>query len=76
MKPTFEEFYEAVEKSFKRSWQVLKDEEAGCYIASEIDFIKMRYAEISKEFDDGLIDRETFMIGGVASVAHCLEMMY
>lgn len=76
MKPTFEEFYDAVEQGFKKRWQVLEAEEAERYIASEIDFIKMRYAEISKEFDDGLIDRKTFMIGGVASVAHCLEMMY
>lgn len=76
MKPTYEEFYQDVENSFKERWQTLDAKEAERYVASETDFIKMRYNELSMEFHKGKLDSTQFRLGGVASVAHCLEMMY
>ena len=75
-KPTYGEFLTAVKSKFKQLWKLLSDEEAEKYLDSESDFIHMRYQEYSDRFDSGNIDQETFMVGGVASVAHCLEMMY
>lgn len=74
--PTFEEFYKEVRKCFKDFWKTLSEEEADKYIDSEIDFIKRSYLENVEEYQNGEITLEQFRRGAVASVAHCLEMMY
>lgn len=74
--PTFEGFYAAVREGFKRRWEILSEEEADKYIDSEKEYIKVRYNSYVKRYKKGDLTLEQFKRGAVASVAHCLEMMY
>lgn len=74
--PTFEEFYKEVRKCFKDFWKTLSEEEADKYIDSEKEYIKVRYNSYVKRYKKGDLTLEQIRRGAVASVAHCLEMMY
>ena len=76
--PTLEEFTKAVKESFWSGWASLSEKEVDEYINGEEaqSEITGRYAEAKRDFENGKITRNVFMVGCVSSVAYCLEMMY
>ena len=43
---------------------------------SEVDEIRESYERNKKEFEDGEINIDQFMISGASSLAYALDMMY
>jgi hypothetical protein len=76
--PTYEEFEKAVMKSFADDWKRLSDSQVENYIKSdEVQrLIHASYDTQCVQFKSGHINRETFIKGGVASVAYMLSMIY
>lgn len=74
--PTYEEFYEKVKYYFWDGWKSLSEQEVDEYLHSEEEKIRRDYQSNLRKFNNGEIDRKTFMIGGASSVGYCLELMY
>ena len=69
--PTFEEFRSETKKKLK-----LNDKELEKFMDSEVDEIRESYERNKKEFEDGEINIDQFMISGASSLAYALDMMY
>ncbi|MQW23896.1 MULTISPECIES: hypothetical protein [unclassified Lactococcus] len=76
MKPTYQEFIDAIKALFKKSWSSLSDDEINQFFEQEKEYLEVQYTQNCKEFDTGEITEEQFRIGGVSSVAYCLELLY
>ena len=74
--PTYEEFYNAVKKYFWSGWKSLSEKEVDDYLKSEEVKIRRDYQTNLDEFNKGIINRKTFMIGGASAVGYCLELLY
>ena len=74
--PTFEEFRSETKKKLKTSLSNLNDEELEKFMDSEVDEIRESYERNKKEFEDGEINIDQFMISGASSLAYALDMMY
>lgn len=75
--PTYEEFFQAVKKSFWGGWRSLSEEEVDRYLATEEAQSELkRYSGYLARFNAGEITRNVFMVGGVSSVANCLILLY
>ena len=74
--PTFEEFRSETKKKLKLSLLHLNDKELEKFMDSEVDEIRESYERNKKEFEDGEINIDQFMISGTSSLAYALDMMY
>lgn len=73
---TYAEFVEAIKIKFKKSWPSLSENEVEQFIEQEKEYIGVQYAEKIEKLANGEITEEQFRVGGVSSVAYCLELLY
>ena len=74
--PTFEEFRSETKKKLKASLSNLNDKKLEKFMDSEVDEIRESYERNKREFEDGEINIDQFMISGASSLAYALDMMY
>lgn len=76
--PTYEEFEDAVYRSYLRQTKGFDREEANKYFGSDeaCDEIERAYKRNCRKFEDGTITEKVFLGDGAASVAMCLAMMF
>ena len=74
--PTFEEFRSETKKKLKASLSNLNDKKLEKFMDSEVDEIRESYERNKREFEDGEINIDQFMISGTSSLDYALDMMY
>lgn len=74
--PTYDEFKAAVKEHFLKYWQCDIPRATNYFKSVEAaQVIKEEYETDLRAYNEGEITYDVFMIGGVASVAYCLQLM-